>query len=152
MPSDDLLRRLPELLPRAIAWARREAAQGAQRGRTLTVAETALARGVGVANPEQVRVIEVDGLPAPDDPELAQAAAQVGMLGPDMDGLTLGHAIFIRRGRVEPRLLSHELRHVHQYEQAGSIDAFLPDYLFEVVQHGYHEAAHERDARAHERA
>src|SRR2546425_12311781 len=123
MSADDLLRRLPHLLPRAIAWARREAAQGAQRGRALTVAEGALARRVGVANPDQVRVMEVDGLPAPDEPELAQAAAQVGMLGPDMDGLTLGHTVFIRRGKVEPRLLSHELRHVHQYEQAGSIDA-----------------------------
>jgi hypothetical protein len=67
-----------------------------------------------------------------------------------MVGLTLGHSIFICRGHKTPRLVSHELRHVYQYEQHGSIAAFLPIYLSQVLEVGYQNAAFERDARAHE--
>ena len=65
---------------------------------------------------------------------LRAAALQAGLLGPGMVGLTLGHAIFICRGHKTRRLLSHELRHVHQYEQHGSIAAFLPVYLGQIVE------------------
>ena len=51
---------------------------------------------------------------------------------------------------VATGLLSHEFRHVYQYEQAGSIAAFLPGYLQQVVQLGYANTAFERDAEAHE--
>jgi hypothetical protein len=139
---------LPRLLPGAIAWAE-HAALGA-RGRPLTADETSLARAVGVAAPERVRVAEVDALPAPADPVLHAAGVEAGLLAPGMVGLTLGHAIFAVRGHCTRRLLSHELRHVHQYEQAGSIAAFLPVYLAQVVECGYREAAYEQDARRHE--
>jgi hypothetical protein len=68
-----------------------------------------------------------------------------------MAGLTLGHAVFVRRGHDSWRLLSHEFRHVHQYEQAGSIAAFLPVYLQQIVQFGYANCPLEIDARNHER-
>ncbi len=68
-----------------------------------------------------------------------------------MVGLTLGDAVFICVGHeMNPRLLRHELRHVYQYEQAGSISAFLPLYLGQIVQFGYRNAPLEQDARAHE--
>jgi hypothetical protein len=67
-----------------------------------------------------------------------------------MLGLTLGHSIFIVRGHKDRRLLSHELRHVHQYEHHGSIAAFLPVYLQQIVEVGYANAPLEADARAHE--
>ena len=69
-----------------------------------------------------------------------------------MDGLTLGHSILIRHGRMSRRLLSHECRHVFQYEQAGSIATFLPHYLRSIVQVGYWESPFEKDARDHELA
>ncbi len=50
------------------------------------------------------------------------------------------------------RLLSHEFRHVAQFERAGSIAAFLPVYLESVVQEGYWGCRFEQDARAHELA
>ena len=86
----------------------------------------------------------------PEDPELRVAALQTGLLGPHMAGLTLGYSVFARRGHVTWRLLSHEFRHVFQYEQAGSITAFLPVYLQQIVQVGYANASIEIDARAHE--
>jgi hypothetical protein len=38
----------------------------------------------------------------------------------------------------------------HQYEQNGSIAGFLPLYLKQVIEAGYHNAPFEADARAHE--
>ena len=81
---------------------------------------------------------------------LRAAALQAGLLGPGMVGLTLGYSIFIVNGHVNDRLLSHELRHVQQYERAGSIAAFLPTYLSQIVDLGYENAPFEIDARAHE--
>jgi hypothetical protein len=49
------------------------------------------------------------------------------------------------------RLVSHELRHVHQYETAGSIAAFLGVYLAQIATVGYDNAPLEPDAIRHER-
>jgi hypothetical protein len=148
----DLRRELPKLLPGAIAWAEARAKRAAEVGIPLTVDEQNIARAVGVTRPDLVRIeIVGDRLPMPDDPVLQAAALQAGLLGPGMVGLTLGHSIFICRGHKTRRLVSHELRHVYQYEQHGSIAAFLPLYLAQVLEVGYQNAAFERDARAHER-
>ena len=147
----DLQAVLPLLLPKAIAWAEEEAQRVTSSGRVLTERERELARGVGVAKPEKIRVDLVDTLPLPEDPVLRAAALQAGLLAPGMVGLTLGHSIFVCRGQETPRLLSHEFRHVYQYEQAGSISAFLPGYLQQVVELGYANTAFEKDAKTHER-
>ncbi len=81
---------------------------------------------------------------------LHAAAEEAGLAAPHMARLTLGYAVFVRRGHESVRLLSHEFRHVYQYEQAGSIAAFLSAYLPQVVQFGYEQAPLEVDARAHE--
>ena len=147
----NLQRELPKLLPGAIAWAQARADEALEVGVPLTLDEQGIARAVGVVQPERVRIeIVGDRLPMPDDPVLRAAATQAGLLGPGMVGLTLGHAIFICAGHKTRRLLSHELRHVFQYEQHGSIAAFLPVYLSQVLEVGYENAALERDARAHE--
>src|SRR5882724_302954 len=146
----DLRQALPMLLPSAIAWAEARAKKALEVGDPLTVAEQEIARRVGVTRPELVRVEMVSSLPLPDDPTLRDAAVSAGLLGPGMVGLTLGHSVFICRGHKDVRLLSHELRHVHQYEQHGSIANFLPVYLRQVVEVGYGNAPLELDARAHE--
>lgn len=142
------------LLPAAIAWAEARAKQAAEVGSALSAAEQDIARQVGVSHPDRVRVEIVDDLPLPEEPALRAAALAAGLLDPGMVGLTLGHSIFIRRGkrdhRQDRRLLSHELRHVHQYEQHGSIAAFLRVYLGQIVEVGYAHAPLEADARAHE--
>ena len=90
---------------------------------------TVTPRKVGVQYPELIRILLVEALPLPDDPILREAAVGTGLIGPHMVGSTFGHSILIVQGTLDLRLFSHECRHVHQYEEHGSISAFLPDYL-----------------------
>jgi len=147
----DLSVALPVLAPKAISWAEAQYSTIAQEGQPLNEVLLAVARSVGVLHPELIRVSEVPSLPLPEDIELKQAALATGLLGPGMVGLTLGYGVYICQGHGNVRLLSHEFRHVHQYEQAGSIAAFLPIYLQQIVTVGYNNAPFEIDARAHER-
>ena len=90
-------------------------------------------------------------MPVPLDSVLVAAAKAAGLLLPSAVGLTLGHAVFIRRSHAgKRRLLRHELRHVAQNEAAGSIDAFLEQYLEQVVRYGYADAPLEIDAHSFE--
>ena len=146
----DLRVALPFLAPKAIAWAETQSSQIALSGQPLNDTLTSVARSVGVLHPERIRIVEVDSLPLPEDPDLKQAALATGLLGPNMIGLTLGYGIYVCRGRGTIRLLSHEFRHVYQYEKAGSIAAFLPVYLQQIVSVGYNSAPFEVDARAYE--
>ena len=142
---------MPSLIQKAIIWAEAEYASIAQAGLPLDDAQRSLAASVGVQHPDRIRIAEVQQFPLPDDPELRQAAISIGFLGHDTLGLTLGYGVYIRQGHKSNRLLSHEFRHVYQYEQAGSIRAFLPEYFQQVVTFGYNNAPFEVDARAYER-
>ncbi|HEX7912515.1 MAG TPA: hypothetical protein VF534_31110 [Paraburkholderia sp.] len=146
----DLATSLPTILPAAIAWAEVQSKQVLSVGSSLSAYGMADARSVGVASPELIRVAIVPALPLPDDPTLRAIALDTGLLGPGMVGLTLGHAIFVVQGHDTRRLLTHEYRHVHQYEVAGSISAFLPAYLHQIATVGYIDAPFEIDARRHE--
>ncbi|MHB8814961.1 MAG: hypothetical protein ACYDAE_17050 [Steroidobacteraceae bacterium] len=150
-PLFDLQAALPRLLPKAIAWADAQQGHALIHGQPLTARELLLASAVEVRQPERVRITVVPRLPLPTDPELQQAAVQTGLLGPGMIGLTLGFAIFVVEGHLTTRLLSHECRHVRQYEVAGSIGAFLPLYLQQIVTFGYANAPFEVEARKWER-
>ena len=147
----DLNAAFPELLPKALSWAETEARRGADDGRALTERECEFARKVGVTHPERIRIVTVEVLPMPTDAPLRAAAAQTGFLNPRMKGLTLGHSVFICRGYETPTVLSHEFRHVYQYEQAGSIAAFLSRYLRERVERGDAATSFDIDATTHER-
>jgi hypothetical protein len=107
---------LASLIPKAVAWVIEQSDLIARTGLPLDDAQTAIARSVGVAHPEQIKVLEFDVIPTPNDAELMQAIQTSGLLPPNMAGLTMGHGIYIRHGQVTIRLLSHEFRHVYQYE------------------------------------
>lgn len=141
---------LPVLLPSAILWAERTAAEYASRGDALNAVGIELARRVGVSRPEEIRLLLVEEMPRPAHPMLHAAARATGFFGRLTTGLTLGHTVLVRRGHDSKRLLSHEFRHVQQYEQAGSIAEFLRVYLDQVMQNGYMDAPLEVDARRHE--
>src|SRR5258708_6776988 len=119
--SFDLRAALPFLLPKAVAGGEERAAEILSSGMPLDDTGLTLAQRVGVAHPQRIRVSMVSRLPLPSDPQLQEAALATGLLGPNMIGLTLGHGIYICHGQSTARLLSHECRHVFQYEQAGSI-------------------------------
>jgi hypothetical protein len=111
-----------------------------------------LAQQVGVHHPERIRIAAVAHLPLPEHPGLRAAALHTGLLGPDMVGLTLGYAVYVRAGHATQRLLSHEFRHVYQYEHAGALPDYLRTYLQQLLQYGYALAPYAVDARLHEQA
>lgn len=137
-------------MPTAIAWAYFQSEHVALVGQPMPPLLVKVAQRVGVRQPERIRVKLVDQLPMPEEPLLKQAAIQTGLLGPQMVGLTLGHSIFVVHGHDTIRLISHECRHVFQYEVLGSIEEFLPVYLKQIASNGYEYAPLEIDARAHE--
>lgn len=141
---------LPEILPAAIGWAEEQERQALSIGAALAPQGITDALAVGVLAPEKIRVVIAPTLPLPDDAWLQNVALSTGLLGSSFAGLTLGYAIFIVHGHSTRRLLTHECRHVHQYEVAGSIAAFLPAYLQQIASVGYHAAPFEVDAREHE--
>lgn len=149
--SAKLTRELYRLLPVAVAWVEEKEREAAETGVALKEVERKLAVAVGVRKPGLVRVAIVEKLPEPTNPELRDFAEQAAFSIAAMHGVTFGHSIFIRRGMKNPRLLSHELRHVYQYEDHGSIEAFLLVYLQQIVTFGYADAPLEIDARNHER-
>jgi len=143
--------RVPQLAALAADWAERFAAESVAAGRALTQGEKAIARRVGVKDPSKVRIRVVDVLPAPGDPRLVAAAGRIGLMPQSASGMTLGYAVLLTRGKeADARLLSHELRHVAQYEAHGGIRPFLALHIPHLVQFGYDDSPFERDARAHE--
>jgi len=146
---DKLIDRLPRLLPLAIDWAQDMEAHCLAQGKPLAFWQDADARDVGVTTPARVRICLVDHVPKPSNPELMAAAEEIGFLGPETLGLTLGHGIFIRKTHAGLRwLLRHELRHVSQCEKAGGLDQFLTEYLSQIARCGYDSAPLEIDARS----
>lgn len=141
---------LPRVLPRAIEWAEGRSRDILDAGMPLPEAGMVLARAVGVVHPERIRISVVTALPLPEDHELRAVALDAGLLGPGMVGVTLGYGIYLCDGHFSNRLISHECRHVQQYEAAGSISDFLPLYLRQIAEFGYANAPYEVDARNHE--
>jgi hypothetical protein len=141
---------LPQITPLAIAWAQARSAEILKIGESLTPREIELASQMGVNRPELIRLQMVDRLPMPEHPVLVQTAISTGLMGPGIVGLTLGYGIYICRGHRTTQLVSHECRHVYQYEQAGSIEAFLGVYLQQIAQYGYAHAPLEIDAYSRE--
>lgn len=146
----DLKKLLPQLVSQATGWVEAQAARVAKTGEPLNELGKKIAREVGVCDPERIRVEFIDEFPLPQEQPLRDVAVHTGLLGPDMAGITFAHSVLIRRGHYSVRLLSHELRHVHQYEQHGSIADFLQEYLRQIAEVGYENAPLELDAQSHE--
>jgi hypothetical protein len=146
----DLLYQLQTLLPLAIKWAEEHSEIIQKQGTSLTTKQVEIAKQVGVTNTDKIRILEVPKIPIPENEKLSEAATQIGFINEEMKGLTLGHSIYICDGHNVTRLLSHELRHVYQYEAFGSIPQFLVEYLKQIVLVGYENSLLEQDARKHE--
>ena len=137
-----------KLIEKATLWVEEQSRITLEKGEPLSDREIALARAVGVEHPELVRILEVDKISVPADPDLKVLAEATGLL--PVKGMTFDHGIQILKGQRANWLVSHELRHVYQYEQAGSIKAFLSAYLPQLLSDGYFNAPLEIDARNHE--
>ena len=139
-----------ELLQAAHVWAEGKSQEILQAGEALREDEFALAKEVGVLQPEQVKILEVDEIPSLEDEVLIEIADQAGLSFSRSKGMTLGYGIYIVKGYRSARLVSHELRHVFQYEEAGSLQEFLKRYIAELQTYGYQDAPLEIDAKNHE--
>jgi hypothetical protein len=138
---------IPYFTPIVAAWAAWQRQRVLRRGRPLTPSQKEIAAAVGVDEPERIRLLLVNGMPIPGGAWVRAVARGAGLPGPDVDGLTLGEAILVRRDALCDELLAHECRHVRQYEEAGSLRVFLAAYLQQVARHGYRAAPFEVDAR-----
>jgi hypothetical protein len=142
---------LQQLMPAAMAWALSVNASGLARGKPLSLCQAADATEVGVKKPDAVRILRIPSLPEPDCADLRRTAGQCGLDLGRSHGMALGYAVLICHSALgDRRVLRHELRHVAQFETAGSLSQFLEEYLAQIVRHGYRDAPLEIDARRHE--
>src|SRR5262249_42652129 len=118
--------------------------------RALTADELQLARSVGVAEPERVRVLVAAEFIAPRDAAFAIEARKLGLGDRAEGGRTTGYGVQIKPQYASARwLLAHELTHVGQYERLH-VAEFVREYLTELLMFGYARAPLERQAAANE--
>ena len=118
------------LAPRAIQWAKAQVAVALKYGVPLAAPQVADAVRCGVREISQVRVLIVDRIPLPDDPELAEAARRSQIITEASRAIAIGYAIVIRADSWHNReLLLHQLVHVAQCERSGGLDSYLAEYL-----------------------
>ncbi|HEV2607036.1 MAG TPA: hypothetical protein VGT79_03545 [Xanthomonadaceae bacterium] len=145
-PSADVVAQVDKLMPGVVALILSTEENALAHGRALTADEISLARSVGVAAPERVRLLEESSMPGMDELALAILIRKLGAYNPRRWGLTARYGIVFKTH--PPRfLLAHELRHVAQYEQLG-LDGFARRYITELLVVGYVYAPLEADANA----
>jgi hypothetical protein len=146
---DALLAEFATLLPLAGQWAAEEEQRVLREGVPLNEQEMSDASKLGVREPERVRLLRVESIPFPRQPQLRAAAETVHFLTPETRGLTLQYGIFVRWDCWRDRLLiAHELFHTVQYERLGGILPFLQQYLVQCLTIGYANAPMEIEAVA----
>jgi len=129
-------------------WARRREAAIVQSGTALTAGEMTMARAAGVALPERVRVLAVDVVPMPLPMFIRGMAERLGVLSPDIAGMTLGYGIVLHHAvRHDRAMLVHEFAHVAQVEYLGGLYRFLRCYVRECLWPGYPRGPLEMEAR-----
>jgi len=137
-----------KIIPLATEWAAEQESQILREGIPLSVRELADALRVGVKDPERVRLLKVETIPAPGHPIL-QATYQRVKVPTAPRGLTLHYGIFVRADYWRDRtLIVHELVHTAQYERLGGIEPFLRKYLMECATVGYQKSPMEAEAAA----
>lgn len=139
------------LLPGALAFVEDSEREILRRGRPLGADETRIAQAVGVAHPEQVRILVSENFIQPRDRAFVALVRRLGI--DDAAGLlgrASGYGIQLRPMSARSRrLLAHELTHVAQYERMGKA-GLLRQYFVELLMVGYERAPLEAAARANE--
>lgn len=102
-----------------------------RKGFPLSLKMQEIASEIGIKNPENVRIL------------LKNKIFGMSHIG----GMTIGNAILVKNGCYYEQLVTHELIHVRQYQDAGGIGKFLYKYMKEVLRHGYWNAPTEVEAR-----
>jgi hypothetical protein len=96
------------------------------------------AKAIGLLEPHRVRLLRVESVPVPTNPQLRAAAETIHFLSPETRGLALRYGIFLRWDCWRERpLVAHELVHTSQYERLGGVLPFLRQYLSDCLTIGY---------------
>lgn len=141
------LNQLVTLIPKAVLWVTEQEQRILMYGTPLSAAQIADAKIIPVKYPERVRLLRVNQIPLPEDPESKSAAQILKVITPDTMGLTLQYGIFIRDDFWDNRaIIVHELVHTAQYERLGGRQQFLKQYLTECIRFGYPNTPLEQEA------
>ena len=118
------------LLPLAYQWAKTQEEFVLARGNPLGPRHAHDANLVGVRDCARVRVLLVDRIPLPENPELAEASKRIGIITEDTRCAGFGHALIIRVDAWNDReLILHNLVHIAQYERCGGLEQWVRHYL-----------------------
>jgi hypothetical protein len=118
------------LLPRAYEWAKKQEEFVLARGTPLGPRHTADARLAGVQDCDRVRMLVVDRIPLPEDPDLARASRRMGIITEDTRCMGFGYALIIRVDDWHDReLILHNLVHIAQCERSGGLENWCRQYL-----------------------
>src|SRR5258708_32346430 len=133
--NSQLQKRIEELFPLAVSWVEQVEKEALEKGEPVLPPFEATAEALGIRQIDKITVWKVDTMPTPENPQIQALPERFGLSIAGSGGLTLGHAILVLRSQAtKGNLLAHELVHVRQYEQAGSISLFLKRYVAELGQ------------------
>lgn len=119
-----------DLLPLACHWAKDQEQFVLSHGNPLSPRHLADARLAGVQECARVRVLVVDRIPLPEDPQLVEASRRIGIITEDTRCVGFGYALFIRVDAWNDReLILHNLVHIAQCERAGGLEQWCRQYL-----------------------
>ena len=134
------------LTPLALEWLNETETNLHKTGQPLSEADVAMARAVGVQQPERVRVIILAEFPVPENDDLLTEASKYGLGSEAEGGRTMGYVILLKKKYSNERwILAHELVHVAQQEQIGK-EAFIRRFIAERELMGYGRAPLELEA------
>jgi hypothetical protein len=118
------------LLPLAFQWAREQEEFVLAHGNPLSPRLVADAQIAGVRDCSRVRVLVVDRIPLPEDPDLAEASRRIGIITEETRCVGFGYALIIRVDTWSDReLVLHNLVHIAQCERAGGLEQWCRQYL-----------------------
>lgn len=119
-PSPEIKSQVAALLPRAVRDNRMLEARALEVGRPLNEDGIALARKLGVAHPEKVRIVVVKKISKVNTADRLVAQQPMFSAGAVIAGITAGYGIFLDDQYADKLwVLAHELVHVGQYEREG---------------------------------
>ena len=145
-PPIEIRAKQDRLTPLALEWINETETNLIKSGQPLTEADVAMARAVGVQQPERVRVVILAEFPAPENEYLLTEASKYGLGSEAEGGRTMGYVIMLKKKYANERwILAHELVHVAQQEQMGR-EAFIRRFIAERELMGYGRAPLELEA------